>query len=349
MTEVPHDALLLVSFGGPERPEDVIPFLENVTRGRGVSKERLAEVAEHYYLFGGSPISQQCRDLVAAIRRDFSAHGLDLPVYWGNRNWYPHLADTLQDMAGHGVRRAIAFVTAAYSSYPSCRQYRENIASAQAAVGDRAPAIDRLRHYFNHPGFIQPMIDNTRYALESWPPDVRDRARLVFTAHSIPTAMSRTSGPDGNAYVRQLREVAELIAGGRPFDLAFQSRSGPPNQEWLGPDVCDRIDQVRSEGVDAVAVVPIGFVSDHLEVIYDLDVVARGHAERLGIKFARVATVGTDPRFVAMVRELILERVDPERKRASLGRLGPSHDVCPANCCPNPRGRRPAIAEGIGV
>lgn len=362
----PYDALLLVSFGGPERPEDVLPFLENVTAGRNVPRERLEEVAEHYHAFGGSPINRQCRELIAAIEGDFAEHHLRLPVYWGNRNWDPYLTDTLRRMAADGVDRAVAFVTAAYSSYSSCRQYREDIARAQLEVGAGAPAVDRVRHFFNHPGFIEPMIDATRRALDELPPRQRDRAHLAFTAHSIPTAMAEASGPDGGAYVRQLTETARLVtdgvdgrAGGggdtgtsgdsdgdgHPWRLVYQSRSGPPTQPWLEPDVCDHIDALNDSAAEAVVVVPIGFVSDHLEVLHDLDVEAAAQAGKHGMAFARAATAGTDARFVAMVRELVLERATVGAGQPALGALGPAHDNCPATCCPNPHAALPVAAS----
>ncbi|WP_434582110.1 ferrochelatase [Carbonactinospora thermoautotrophica] len=351
----PYDALLLLSFGGPEGPDDVMPFLRNVTRGRGIPDERLAEVAQHYLRLGGvSPINEQCRRLLAAIRADFAAHGLDLPVYWGNRNWTPYLTDTLRQMAEDGVERAIVFVTSAYASYSGCRQYREDLAAAQAAVGERAPRCDKLRHYFNHPGFVEPMIDNTVAALRALPADLRAGARLAFTTHSIPISWAETSGPEGGAYVAQHLEVARLVATGvqertgvaHPWELVYQSRSGPPSQPWLEPDICDHLDALRSAGAAAVVIVPIGFVSDHLEVRYDLDTEALDHAAKLGLAATRAATVGVDPRFVAMIRELVLERAAAERgqpvARRAVGRLGPSHDVCPLDCCPNPWGHRPA-------
>jgi ferrochelatase len=313
----PYDAFLLVSFGGPEGPGDVIPFLQNVTRGRGVPPERLAQVAGHYYRFGGvSPINQQCRDLIAAVEPT-----IDLPVYWGNRNWHPYLEDTLGQMAADGVRKAAAFVTSAYSSYSACRQYIEDISLARAAVED-APEIVKLRHYFNHPGFIAAMVDHTREALDRLPAEHRDAARLVFTAHSIPISMARTAGPRGGAYEAQLRQAASLITaelgGEREWDLVWQSRSGPPHIPWLEPDVCDHL-----TGIDAPAVVlvPVGFVSDHMEVVYDLDVEAAEVAGKLGLPLARAATAGTHPRFVSMVGELLAE---------------PEPVMCAATCCPAP-------------
>jgi protoporphyrin/coproporphyrin ferrochelatase len=351
-----HDAVLLVSFGGPEGPDDVIPFLENVTRGRGIPRERLAAVGKHYLHFGGvSPINDQNRALLAAIRADFARSGLDLPVYWGNRNWDPYLADAVRQMADDGVQHALAFVTAAYSSYSGCRQYREDLAAAREAVGQRAPSIDKVRHYFNCPGFVEPMIDNTVAALASLPSEIGSRARLAFTTHSVPLTQAATSGPTGDAYVTQHGEVARLVAKGAServgsdigWDLVYQSRSGSPNQPWLEPDIGDHLRTEQVRGTPGVVMVPIGFVSDHIEVAWDLDTEAVAVAAEIGLPVARAATVGTDPRFVAMVRELVCERLENRsvRERRALGRLGPCWDACPAGCCPNPRGPRPVVAE----
>jgi ferrochelatase len=341
-----YDAFLLVSFGGPEGPDDVMPFLRNVTRGRGVPDERLADVAEHYYAFGGvSPINQQCRDLLAAVRADFASSGLPLPVYWGNRNWSPYLADTVRAMAADGVRRAVAFVTSAYSSYSGCRQYLDDIERARTAAGPRAPRIDKIRRFSNHPGFIEPFADHARAALASLPADVRDDAHLVFTAHSIPVAMAEASGPSGGRrYVAELTEAARLIAervgGTHSWTLAYQSRSGPPSQPWLEPDVRDHLAELAKSGSLAVVVIPVGFVSDHMEVRHDLDLEAARAADALGLAFARAATPGNHPRFASMITELVRERLalddqaphDPAPDGA-LGAMGrPSHS-CPADCC----------------
>jgi ferrochelatase len=323
---MPYDALLLLSFGGPEKPEDVMPFLENVTRGRGVPRARLESVAEHYHHFGGaSPINQQCRDLKAAIEADFAAHGLDLPVYWGNRNWHPFLADTLRQMKADGVRRAAAFVTSAYSGYSCCGQYLEDIGRARAEVED-APEVDKLRIYYNHPGFVESVIENTQAALDRLPAEPRDDARLVFTAHSVPLAQ-----PGREDYVAELNDISAVVAQGRPWDLVYQSRSGPPTVPWLEPDVLGHLSKIHAEGVRAAVIVPVGFVSDHMEVKYDLDVEAEELADRLGLRIERAATPGTHPRFVAMVRELLLERDGTERP--ALGSLGPRPDRCAAGHC----------------
>jgi protoporphyrin/coproporphyrin ferrochelatase len=319
-----YDALLLLSFGGPEGPDDVMPFLENVTRGRGVPRERLEGVAEHYHRFGGiSPINDQCRALKAAIEADFAAHGIGLPVYWGNRNWHPFLADTMRAMRADGVRRAAAFVTSAYGGYSCCRQYLDDIDRARAEVAG-APRVEKLRIYYNHPGFVEPMTANVRDALARLPDG--DGAHLVFTAHSVPIAQ-----PGRERYVAELRDVAALVAGDRPWDLVYQSRSGPPAVPWLEPDVGDHLQKLHAEGVASAVIAPIGFVSDHMEVRYDLDVEAAELAARLGLRVERAATVGVHPRFVAMVRELLTERDGPDRP--ALGALGPRPDVCPADCC----------------
>ncbi len=367
----PYDALLVVSFGGPEGSEDVLPFLQNVTRGRGIPPERLAEVGEHYRELGGrSPINDQCRELIAAVRADLAAAGHDLPVYWGNRNWDPYLRDTLQQMSSDGVRRAACFVTSAYASYSGCRQYREDLWDAAVAAAPGAPRLDKLRHYFNHPGFVEPFVGATRAAISALPGPVRDQARLVFVTHSIPVTMAAAAGPDGGAYTAQHVDVAAAVAAAvaagtgvqREHDLVYCSRSGPPHVPWLAPDVNTHLEALHAAGVPAVVVVPIGFVSDHVEVRYDLDTQAAATAERLGLAFSRASTPGTDERFVALVRDLLLERAAAERAAASaaassaassaaadvvrprVGALPASWDVCPAGCCPNPREPdRPAL------
>jgi ferrochelatase len=330
---VPYDAVLLFSFGGPEGPDDVMPFLRNVVRGRGVPDERLAVVAEHYHHFGGvSPINGQNRELLAALRP-----GLELPLYWGNRNWTPYLRDTLVEMSDAGVHRALAFVTSPYGSYSSCRQYLDDIDRARAEVGPEAPEVDKIRHYHDHPGFIEPFADAVMAALAKL--STVDNVRLVFTAHSIPSTMEDSSGPDGHRYTAQLRETAALVARSAApqlsWDLVWQSRSGPPQVPWLEPDISDHLESLAASGVQAVVVCPIGFNSDHLEVVWDLDVEAAQTAERLGLEFVRAATPGSDPRFVAMVRELIAERLDPAVPRQRLGAV-PVWDACPAGCCPAP-------------
>ena len=333
----PYDALLVVSFGGPEGPDDVIPFLENVLRGRNVPRERMLEVAEHYQHFGGvSPINQQNRELIQALEQELAEHGPQLPIYWGNRNWHPLLPDTLGQMKQAGVGRALAFVTSAYSSYSGCRQYREDIARAREAVGEGAPEIHKLRAFYNHPGFIEPQTERVEAALAEIPADRRAATVLTFTAHSIPNSMAETSD-----YVSQLQEACRLVSGGLSeslsWQLVYQSRSGPPTQPWLEPDICDHLRQLAAAGTRDVIVVPVGFISDHLEVLFDLDTEAQQLAEELGLNMVRAGTVGTHPRFVAMIRELILERIEPATPRLALGDQGPRSDTCAEDCCPAPR------------
>lgn len=336
-----YDALLVVSFGGPEGPDEVMPFLENVLRGKPVPRERMLEVAEHYQHFGGvSPINQQNRQLIAALERELADHGHQLPIYWGNRNWHPLLVDTLRQMADDGVQRALAFFTSAYSSYSGCRQYREDIARAQETVGPGAPQIDKLRVFFNHPGFIGPLVESARECFARITQERREQTPLLFTAHSIPLAMA-----DNCRYVTQLQEACRLVAegAGHPnWELVYQSRSGSPQQPWLEPDICDRIAELHANNqLTDLVILPIGFISDHMEVLFDLDTEARELCEKLGINMQRAATVGTHPRFIEMIRLLIEERLGGSPKLA-LGNLGASHDVCPLDCClyspsrPNP-------------
>ncbi|MGQ0623431.1 MAG: ferrochelatase [Sporichthyaceae bacterium] len=347
-----YDAFLLVSFGGPEAPADVLPFLENVTRGRGVPRERLIAVAEHYHHLGGrSPINDQCRALLSAIEAEFSATGIDLPIYWGNRNWHPMLADTMAVMAADGVQRVLAMTTSAYASYSGCRQYREDLAAARTAAGAETMRIDKVRHYFNHPGFVDPMIDSTIAAVADLPAELREGAHLMFTTHSIPLAMAEHSGPAGGSYVSQHTEVAALVAQGvaargdasRPWKLVFQSRSGPPSVPWLEPSVEDHLRDLANAGLRAAVVVPIGFISDHVEVCYDLDIELRELADSLGVTMTRAATVGVHPAFVRAIADLVRERTDGA-VRAWVGDAGPSHDLCPVGCCPNLRAPASAVA-----
>ena len=330
----PYDALLLVSFGGPERPDDVIPFLENIVRGRAVPRERILAVATHYDLFGGaSPINAGNRALLAALLGELGGHGLTLPVYWGNRHWHPLLCDALGQMAEDGVRRALAFVTSAFSSYPGCRQYLEDIERARAKVGPQAPRIDKLRVFYNHPGFIEAVVERVRAALGQIPEQRRGPARLVYTAHSLPLRMARNC-----AYQEQLREACRLVSQGvgrSNWELVYQSRSGRPSEPWLEPDVCDHLRELGRESFRGdVVIVPIGFVCEHMETAYDLDVAARGVCEELGLNMIRAGVAGCHPRFVEMVRELIEERLDPTAPRLALGSHGPFPDQCPPDCCP---------------
>ncbi len=333
----PYDAFLLVSFGGPEGQDDVMPFLRNVTAGRQVPDARLAKVAEHYHRFGGvSPINGQCRELLAAIEKDFAGAGIGLPVYWGNRNWRPYLADALLAMARDGVRRAIALATSAYSSYSGCRQYLDDIELARAQAGQDAPDVDKIPPYYRHRGFIGCFADSAERALCTLPADLRERADLVFTAHSVPESMAAASGPEGGAYPAQLAEVACLVAAGlgrTSWRLAYSSRSGPPPQPWLEPDVSDCLADLSESGSAAAVLVPIGFVSDHMEVIFDLDVAAAETAARIGLPVTRAATPGTAPRFVAMISELVgaMQAGGPSLAAAQLG--PDARSFCRPGCC----------------
>jgi len=335
-----YDSVLVLSFGGPEKHEDVIPFLENVLRGRNVPRERMLEVAEHYYHFGGkSPINDQNRALIAGIESELARHGPNLPVYWGNRNWHPFLADTLRQMQSDGVKNALAFVTSVFSSYSGCRQYLEDIEKARAELGADAPRIQKLRSFYNHPLFIEAQSAEVRDALDQLPADRRSTAQILFTAHSVPVAMAESS-----EYQKQLNESCRLVAehlGLAAWRLAYQSRSGPPGQPWLEPDVGDVLREFAS-GADVV-LVPIGFVSDHMEVLYDLDTEAREICEAQGLAMVRASTVGIHPLFLEMIRELICERLGQCPARA-IGQYGPNHDECEAGCCPAPA-RRPSSAR----
>ena len=333
-----YDALLLVSFGGPEGPDDVMPFLENVVRGRDVPRQRLLEVARHYEPFDGvSPINGQNRALLAALIAELNANGPHMPVYWGNRNWHPMLDEAVCQMAEDGVERALAFVASPFGSYSGCRQYLEDIELARRTIGPAAPKIDKLRLFYNHPGFIHPTAERVAAAWNEVPPDRRDRTLLLFTAHSLPLAAERSP------YERHLGEacrlVVEVLLDSRPlgdgiiFDVVFQSRSGPPSQPWLEPDIRDRIRQLPAEGIQNVVVVPIGFLAENMEVVYDLDVEVAGLCDELGVNMIRTDVVANHPRFVRMIRELLVERLDPASPRLTLGSDGPWPDRCPADCC----------------
>lgn len=327
-----YDAVLVASYGGPEGPDHVMPFLENVTRSRPVPRQRLLEVAEHYHQVGGvSPINQQNRDLVAALTAELAARGRPLPVYLGNRNWHPFLEDTIRQMRDDGIGRAIVLVTSAFSCYSGCRQYREDVLRACEAVGSGAPEFDKLRVFFNHPGFVAAKAALLEATLARIPPDRRGSVQVEFTAHSVPVAMARQS-----AYEAQLQEAASLVAaaaGVRRWSVAYQSRSGPPSVPWLEPDIGDRLRELAANGVTDVVLQPIGFLSDHMEVLYDLEVEAKAIAEELCLGFERAPTVGTDPRFVGTLADLIAERMTECPHRPALGALGPGHDICPADCC----------------
>lgn len=341
-----YDAVLLLSFGGPEGPDDVVPFLENVTAGRGIPRERLVEVGAHYDHFDGvSPINEQCRRIRRALAAELDSRGHDLPVYWGNRNWHPFLADTLREITAAGHRRVLAIATSAYSSYSGCRQYLDDIERARAEVGDGAADVEKVRAYYDHPGFIDPIVDGTAAAIASL--DAAVSPTLVFTAHSIPTSMAAACD-----YEAQLGEVARLVvqrlephaSGDRvAWRLAWQSRSGPPTVPWLEPDINDELRSLADAGVGSVVVVPIGFVSDHIEVLWDLDVEAADTAAGLGIELARAPTPGTAPHptFVSMLAELVEERLEdrPMGQRTALGALDVRPDRCAVDCCPAPGGR----------
>ncbi len=344
-SETAFDAFLLLSFGGPQGPDEVLPFLRKVTAGRGIPDERLAEVAEHYLHFGGiSPITAQNQALLAAIEAEFGRRGIGLPVYFGNRNWHPLLTDTARQLVADDRRRVLVLATSATGSYSGCRQYREDLARAAAEVGTDRLSFTKLRHYFDHPGFIAANAAALRSALSSLPADLRETARLVFTAHSIPVSMNDTAGPDGGLYLAQQLTTARLVAerlrgAGADFDLVWQSRSGPPQVPWLGPDVNDHLRALAADGVRAVVVSPTGFVSDHLEVCWDLDEEARATAASLGLAFARAATAGTDPDFVSGLVDLVAEQLYGEPPKL-LGKLQICGWQCPAGCCPAPV-RRP--------
>jgi ferrochelatase len=351
-----YDGFVLVSFGGPESTEDVLPFLRKVTAGRGIPEERVNAVAEHYFAAGGaSPVNGRCRELLGALRRELS--DLPLRLYWGNRNWHPLLEDTVSQMRDDGVRRALALVTSAYGGYSSCRQYLDDIAAARAKVGPGAPEIDKLRLYYNHPGWVGPWARSLLSALErarpalgnnglgsgglgsgglgsggTGTPAQADTAQVLFSAHSIPVSMARTS-----PYARQVGETARLVAtmtGTTWWQLVWQSRSGNPATPWLGPDVCEVIE---ASTAPAMVVVPIGFACDNMEVVHDLDVEAAAAAKKAGAHFERAATVSTSPGFVSMVRQLVQERLGLSTERLALGTEGAWADACPAGHCPTAR------------
>ena len=346
----PYDAVLLVSFGGPERPKDVMPFLDNVTRGRGIPRERLAEVADHYFLFGGkSPINDQCRTLLKVLQKEFQARGLTQPIYWGNRNWAPFLDDEMRVIEAAGHRRVLAVTTSAYPSYSSCRQYRENLYDA---AHDLHLEVDRIRHYADHPGFVAASVDATVQALEQLGTQASS-APLLFVTHSIPMSMAESAGPPPRdpqgAYVGWHRavaaEVTRQVAARRgiepSWELVYCSRSGPPSQRWLEPDVNHRLVELAEAGVDAVVLVPIGFVSDHLEVVFDLDTEAAATAGELGLAFARAATAGDHPAFVNALVDLMVERATAARGETTKMPVIEGGTVgwfeCAPDCCPNLR------------
>ncbi|MVA75726.1 ferrochelatase [Auraticoccus sp. F435] len=360
----PYDALLLVSFGGPEAPEEVMPFLRQVTGGRGIPEERLTEVAGHYLAFGGrSPINDQCRDLLAALRAELAGRGLELPLYWGNRNTAPWLGETMAEIARDGHRRVLAITTSAYPSYSSCRQYRENLWDAWSPVAAAGTElqVDRVRNYAQHPGFVDANLAAVREAVERLSDEV---PHLLFVTHSLPTAMAETAGPpprsETGSYVDWHQSVAQEITWqlrqetgvAHPFDLVYCSRSGPPSQPWLEPDINDRMAELAAAGVRSVVVAPIGFVSDHMEVVFDLDTEARETAEELGLRMERAATAGTHPAFVSGLVDLALERAAVARGEPAAPSVieggSPGLVVCPVGCCPNLREPgRPALCGAV--
>lgn len=340
-----YDAILLVSFGGPEGMDDVMPFLENVLRGRNVPPERMHAVAHHYELFGGvSPINQQNRNLIEALKAELVENKIDLPIYWGNRNWHPMLAETVKQMQNDGIQKALAFVTSAYSSYSSCRQYRENIAAALEELGEhRTMQIEKLRAFYNHPGFVEANVDYIESALQQFG-DKRPQVHIAFTAHSIPSSMATSCD-----YESQLKETAQLVAekvGSTNWQLCYQSRSGPATQPWLEPDICDHIRAMHEKGIDKLVIAPIGFVSDHMEIKFDLDTEAKELCDQLGVQMVRAKTAGTHPAFVKMIRQLIQEKLDSGVQRLALGSQGPRAEQCEQNCCP--AGMRPSVKATAG-
>lgn len=347
--EPPYDAILIIGFGGPEKPDDVMPYLENVTRGRNIPRERLLEVAEHYHHFGGvSPINQQVRELIEAIEKQLPHFGIDLPIFWGNRNWHPMVTDTVRQMAEKGVKRALGVVLAAYSSYSSCRQYREDVQRAREEVGETAPLIDKMRVFYNHPGFVAANAGHLKQTIERFEEQDRQDVLVAFTAHSIPGSMAGQC-----RYEEQLKETCRLVAeaAGLPeerWSLLYQSRSGRPQDPWLEPDILDHVQALSEQGVSRLVIHPVGFLSDHMEVLYDLDEEAHIKCQELGIQMERAPTVGINGVFVRTLAKLIKERVEGLSERDAMGRFGPSHDVCPVDCClpparPGGAGARPPV------
>jgi ferrochelatase len=341
-----YDALLVLSFGGPEGPDDVLPFLENVFLGLRVTDETKQKIAARYQLYGGiSPINAHTRDFIKALEIELRAHGSTLPVYWGNRNWHPMLGDTIAAMARDGIERAAVYVTSTFSSYSGCRKYREDLFEASRDI-ERAPKFDKLRMGFNHPGFIDAMVDQVSAALARIDANSRASAKVLFTAHSLPVSMAA-----GSCYVVQLKDACQTIAARLKlpqWELVYQSNNARYGGEaWLGPDIAAAIETEHAAGVLDVIVAPVGFVCDHMEVVLDLDVDAAGKADALGINMVRAATVGTHPSYVRMVRELLSERMTANPERPTTGALGPKHDHCPSDCCLSGRqgAAKPALCE----
>jgi ferrochelatase len=363
---VAYDAILLAGFGGPEGQDDVIPFLRNVTRGRGIPDERLEEVAHHYRHFGGvSPINAQNRTLKAALEAEISRRGLNLPVYWGNRNWAPYLEEAVTEAAEAGDTTLLAIATSAYSSFSSCRQYREDYARVLEATGlGDTVTIDKVRQFFDHPGFVSAFVEGVKDAVSAYVADgvAPEKIRVLFSTHSIPTADAQRSGPrdvdfgEGGAYAAQheavaayvMAEVAAAVADVE-WELVYQSRSGPASQPWLEPDVNDVIAELPGRGAEAVVIVPLGFVSDHMEVLWDLDTEAMEAAEEAGIRAVRTPTPGVDPAYVSGLVDLVEERLagTPKSERPHVTDLGPWYDVCRPGCCENVRAGFKPVAAGL--
>ncbi|MFF2606527.1 ferrochelatase [Arthrobacter koreensis] len=366
MAPAEYDAILLASFGGPEGQEDVIPFLRNVTRGRGIPDERLEEVATHYRANGGiSPINEQNRALKAALEGELDRRGIQLPVLWGNRNWAPYIKDVLQEAHDAGYRRLLMVTTSVYSCYSSCRQYREDLGINLVETGlDKTLRVDKVRQYFDHPGFVEPFVEGVRDSLakvrEQLAAAGKDdgKIEILFSTHSIPTADAEAAGPrdvefeEGSAYVAQhlanCRAIMDRIpeAAGLDWQLVYQSRSGSPHTPWLEPDINDAIAELPAKGVEGVVIVPLGFVSDHMEVIWDLDTEAMETCSELGLAAHRAPTPGIHEKFVAGIVDLICERTVENNiaDRPALTNLGPWYDVCRPGCCANLRGEKPTIA-----
>ena len=349
MTTESFDAILVLSFGGPEKPDDVIPFLENVLRGKPVPRERMLEVAEHYYHFGGvSPINEQCRDLIEKLKADLNSHQINLPVYWGNRNWHPMLTDTVRQMKADGIQRPLVYVTSGFSCYSGCRQYRENVYAALKEADAEHMQIGKIRVFYNHPDFVSVVAENLSAALDevaAMPAADTSQPVVAFTAHSIPMSMA-----DSSDYEKQLLESCRLVAESLQipdsrWKLVYQSRSGRPQDPWLEPDILDHLQALKDQNVSRVVICAIGFLSDHMEVLYDLDDEARKLCDEIDIRMVRAATPGSHPTFVGMVRKLIQERISAAPRECT-GLFGPNHDVCPVDCCPAPV--RPAAAGRPG-
>jgi ferrochelatase len=360
---VAYDAILLAGFGGPEGQDDVIPFLRNVTRGRGIPEERLEEVAHHYRHFGGvSPINDHNRELKAAIEAELAARGVQLPVIWGNRNWEPYMKDAVLEAHDRGFSKLIAIATSAYSSFSSCRQYREDFAMALEETGLLGTVqIDKVRQFFDHPGFVTPFIEGVERAYGQLAEDgiSPTETHVLFATHSIPSVDAERSGPrdrdfgEGGAYAAQHLAVAEVVMAAQeietetPWSLVYQSRSGPPSMPWLEPDINDAISALDKDQIKAVIIVPLGFVSDHMEVMWDLDNEAMETARENGLTAIRVPTPGVHAEYVKGLVDLVLERVNgtPVEERPALTELGPWYDVCRPGCCENVRaGFKPAAA-----